>query len=131
MTKEKADKYYQDWSDIGIKYEGGDYLEWFNKSKMMITDSCSFLGEYFVTEKPLVLLMAETSPFKSLKHPILETYYCAKNIDELQNFLNILPENDYMKGKRLVALDKLGIKNNNASQKIFNDIIELVEVQKC
>lgn len=126
MLKEEAEEYYSSWEKIGTKIEDGDYLKWFKKSKMMITDSCSFLGEYFVTEKPLILLMAETSQFKSLNHPILKTYYCAKNLDELKDFLKTLPDNDYMKEKRLEALEKLGLKNNNASQKILSDILEQI-----
>lgn len=126
MTYEEIDKYYQDWETVGIKYEGGDYLEWFNRSKMMVTDSCTFLGEYFVTEKPLILLMSETSPFKSLEHPILETYYCARNIDELKNLLETVLQNDYMKERRLGALSRLGLKNNNASRNIFKDILEQI-----
>lgn len=127
MTENEAEQYYKDWETVGIRYEGGDYLEWFNKSKMMVTDSCTFLGEYFVTEKPLIILMSETSPFKSLEHPILETYYCARNTDELENLLETIPQNDYMKGKRLDALNRLGLKNNNASENILNDIIEQIK----
>ena len=127
MTKEEAEEYYNDWASVGIKYEGGDYLEWFAKSKMMITDSCSFLGEYFVTEKPLILLMSEKSPFRSLNHPILKTYYCAKNLEELKHFLKILPEDDYMKQTRVDALNALGLRNNNASKKIIDDIITIIE----
>ena len=124
MTKEEADEYYNAWAETGVKYEGGDYIEWFNKSKMMLTDSCTFLGEYFVTEKPLIILMAENSPFKSLEHPILETYYCAKNVDELEHYLKILPAEDNMKEKRLSALEKLNLKNNNASKSIVCDILK-------
>jgi CDP-glycerol glycerophosphotransferase (TagB/SpsB family) len=50
MTLEEVENYYSEWEKIGIKYEGGEYLEFFAKSKMMVTDCSSFLGEYFVTE---------------------------------------------------------------------------------
>ena len=126
MTDDEVKKYYDEWSKIGIKYEGGDYLEWFNKSKMMITDSCTFLGEYFVTEKPLIILMSESSPFKTLEHPILETYYCARNKTDLENLLETIPQNDYMRKNRLKTLDTLGLKNNNASENIFHDILNMI-----
>ena len=128
MSKSEVEDYYKEWTKVGVKHESGDYLELFKKSKMMITDSCSFLGEYFLTEKPLVLLMSDKSQFRSLNHPILRTYYCAHNIDELKHFLEILPENDYMKETRLSALNELGLKNNNASKKIFDDILEIIGV---
>lgn len=126
MTEDEAKAYYNEWDKIGFKYEGGDYLELFAKSKMMITDSSSFLGEYFVTEKPLILLMSDTSQFSSLKNPILKTYYCARNLDDLKHFLSILPEDDYMKEERLKTLDELGLKNNHSSEIIFSDILNMI-----
>jgi len=126
MTEEEVDNYYDEWAKIGLEYVGGDYLELFSKSKMMITDSSSFLGEYFVTEKPLILLMSERSQFSSLKNPILKTYYCARNLDDLKHFLEILPENDYMKEERLKTLTELGLKNNNSAKIIFNDILNMI-----
>ena len=126
MTKDEAENYYEEWGNLGLKNESGDYLDLFKKSKMMITDSCSFLGEYFLTEKPLILLMSDKSQFRSLNHPILRTYYCARNIDDLKYFLEILPGNDYMKAERLKTLDELGLKNKNASKIIFNDILNMI-----
>lgn len=124
MTPKDAENYYNDWGKIGIKYESGDYLGLFEKSKMMITDCSSFLGEYFVTGKPLIHLMSEKSQFNHSDNPILKAYYRAYNLDELKNLLNDLPQNDNMKEFREETLEKLGLKCNNASQKIIDDIMK-------
>ena len=125
MTESEAEEYYTEWGKIGIKYESGDYLGLFSKSKMMITDCSSFLGEYFVTGKPLIHLMSEKSQFNNSDNPILKTYYRAYNPEELQNLLAKLPSDDYMKQERQKNLEKLGLKNN-ASKKIAEDIFKLL-----
>ena len=126
MTEEQTKNYYHEWEKIGKIHTCGDYFELFNQSKMMITDGCSFFGEYFVTEKPLIMIMSEQSPFSSLENPILETYYCARTTDEIDKLLSTIPANDYMKEKRIAALEKLGLKNNNAARNIFDDIMKQI-----
>ena len=126
MSEGETEEYYKKWGEIGIKYESGDYLSLFEKSKMMITDCSSFLGEYFVTGKPLIHLMSDKSQFKDSENPILKTYYRANNLKELQNLLETLPQNDYMKDLRLSTLENIGLKNNCASENILDDIITLI-----
>lgn len=126
MSVEEADEYYNEWGKIGTKYESGDYLELFEKSKMMITDCSSFLGEYFVTGKPLIHLMSEKSQFKTSDNPILKAYYRANNIDELKILLKTLPEHDNLKDLRQQTLSDIGLKNNCASKEIINDIFNQI-----
>ena len=126
MSVEEADEYYNEWGKIGTKYESGDYLELFEKSKMMITDCSSFLGEYFVTGKPLIHLMSEKSQFRTSDNPILKTYYRANNIDELKILLKTLPEHDNLKDLRQQTLSDIGLKNNCASKEIINDIFNQI-----
>ena len=126
MTEEEVSKYYDDWADLGIKYESGNYLELFEKSKMMITDCSSFLGEYFVTEKPLIHLMSEKSQFNNSDNPILKAYYRAYNLDEFQKLLSTLPQEDYMKDLRLATLENIGLRDNCASENIFKDIMNQI-----
>ena len=126
MTENEAKKYYDDWEKLGVISTSGDYFDLFDDSKMMITDSCTFLAEYFVTEKPLIILMSDNSSFKSLEHPILETYYCAKNQEELVNLIDTVSQNDYMKPKRLHKLESLEYFKSNASENIYNDIMNIM-----
>lgn len=124
MTKKEAENYYNEWDKIGVKYESGDYLGLFEKSKMMVTDCSSFLGEYFVTEKPLIHLMSESPQFNNSENPILKTFYRAYNLDELKSLLKILPQNDSKKELRTETFAKSGLKNNNASKNILEDILK-------
>jgi hypothetical protein len=70
--------------------------------------------------------MSEKSQFKNSDNPILKTYYKANNTEELQNQLETVPQNDYMKDLRLSMLETLGLKNNYASKNILNDIITIL-----
>ncbi len=126
MTKEEAENYYNEWGKIGIKYESGDYLGLFEKSKMMITDCSSFLGEYFMTQNPLIHLMSQSPQFNNSENPILKTFYRAYNLDELKSLLETLPKNDTMHDLRAEIFEKSGLKENCASQKIVDDILNQI-----
>ena len=128
MTEKEAKEYYSEWGKIGIKYESGDYLALFKQSKMMITDCSSFLGEYFVTTKPLIHLMSEKSQFRNSGNPILKTYYRANNLEELKVLLETLPERDSLKDLRLQTLKEIGVGENIASKKIIDDILNQINV---
>ncbi len=126
MTEGETEEYYSQWAELGMKYESGDYLGLFEKSDMMITDCSSFLGEYFVTGKPLIHLMSDKSQFRNSDNPILKSYYRAENIEELKNLLEILPKQDNMKDLRLKILEESGLKNNSASKKVLEDILKIL-----
>lgn len=126
MTKEEAENYYNEWGKIGIKYESGDYLGLFEKSKMMITDCSSFLGEYFMTQNPLIHLMSQSPQFNNSKNPILKTFYRAYSLDDMKTLLETLPQNDTKKDLRAEVFEQSGLKGNNASQKIVDDIINQI-----
>ena len=126
MEKAELNKYYQDWREIGIISEGGDYLELFKESYAMITDCGSFLTEYFVTENPLIHLISEKFFGNVTVKKIDETYYCANNPEELNNYLKdvIIGKNDYKKEARLELLKELNLKNSNSAERIIRDILE-------
>lgn len=130
MTQNEAEEYYNDWDKIGLKYESGDYFELFLRSKMMITDCSTFLGEYFLTENPLIhLISQDATPFNETVNNVIKNYYKATNIEELTQLLDQLPENDFLKEQRLNALKTLGYKNNYASENILTDIKKTVGLQ--
>jgi len=127
MTQEEAENYYNEWAKIGLKYESGDYLELFNKSKLLITDCSSFLGEYFLTENPVIHLISEfATPYNETINQIIENYYKVKNVEELGILLNYLSKNDPLKSQRIQALEDLGLKNNYAAENILNDLKEIL-----
>ena len=127
MTKKEAKEYYEAWDEIGIRYESGDYLELFNKSKMMITDCGSFLGEYFATKKPLIHLISENSKMKNSNNPILKTYFSIYNLEELEKHLQILPENDILSGARQKLYNEMNF-DENAAENILNIILKDIQI---
>ena len=126
MTKEEADKYYNEWKALGIFSDGGDYLDLFQSSSAMITDCGSFLTEYFVSEKPMIHLISSELKENSTVSEIDKVSYTARNIEELNQHLQglILDKNDYKKDARIELLNKLQLKNNYCAKKIIDDILE-------
>lgn len=127
MLEQEVLDYYKEWNKIGMTYESGDYLDLFNQSKMLITDCSSFLGEYFMTENPVIHLISKNStPYNETINQIIKYYYKAECVEHLAELLEELPEKDYMKEERIKAISALGYKNNNASQNILNNMLEKI-----
>lgn len=128
MNKDEVEKYWSDWANIGQVCESGDYFKYFNNSKVMITDSASFLVEYFPTKQPVIHLMTEIS--KNCWTPdvtkLINTYYPANNLEELKSQLkNIFEDNnDYKQHFRSKILSELDYCNQTLSAKRVIDEIK-------
>ena len=77
----------------------------------MITDSGSFLLEYFVTGKPLIHLISDSAtnmPYRQLSE-YFNSFYQAHNNEELSQFLDevIINNNDYKFENRKKLLRKV------------------------
>lgn len=132
MSKEEVDRYYDEWKQIGIYSQGGDYTDLFLNSYAMITDCGSFLTEYFVSENPVIHLISDKfTPNPTIKE-IDKTYYCAHNFDEfIKHFNNVIMEkNDYKKGERIQLLEKLGLKDCTSAKRIVDDILSVAGIEK-
>lgn len=126
MTGEEVEKYYNTWE----RFEHGDYLELFSQSQMLITDCSSFLGEYFMSGNPVIHLISDKAkPYNKTVKQIVENYYPARNLEELQRLLEELPQNDWMKEQREKALEKLNYKDNYAAKNILDDILTQLEAK--
>ena len=127
MSEESIEKYWNDWDKISFKYESGDYMDIFAQSKAMITDCGSFLTEYFITEKPVIHLISETSiGYNPSAEAVVENYYKAHNLEELELLLNniIIKNEDPLKEIRLKAIKDLNFAGTYAAENIYNDIME-------
>ncbi len=125
MTTKEIEMYWNEWEKIGLKYESGDYLDLFAESYAMITDCGSFLTEYFLTEQPLIHLISEKCVgYNPSASAVIENYYKAHNIEELEILLNniVLNKNDSMKENRIKSIESLGFKNVYAGKNILDDI---------
>ena len=122
MDAEELADYYSAWASIGIVCENGNYQDLFIRSRVMITDSGSFLTEYGATGKPIIhLICAENTmkPIEAVK-PVWDTYYKVHNLEEMYETFNLVLERgcDPNNEMRQVAVENAGIRGGNASKYI-------------
>lgn len=122
MSKAEVDDYYRRWERVGVACYDSDYQELFLESRVMITDSGSFLPEYGSTGRPVIRLMCDKNkhvPPKAAKD-VYDTYYQVHNIDELHSVLKMVVEDgrDPNREIRLSAVSRAGLRSQNASDNI-------------
>lgn len=105
MNENEYNEYINEWKSQpnANVYEHGNYYDIFKTSDLLITDCSSFLGEYFVSGKPIIFLQNKKRiPFNKLGKKLISAMYKIENIQEINNILqNIFSNNnDYMKFKR-------------------------------
>lgn len=130
MTKEELDEYYEAWARIGVVCCTGDYQDIFLESRVMLTDSASFLPEYAATGRPLIHLWCdenkETPPETSLR--LMDTFYRVSTPEELEKTLKLVVEErrDPKREERLRVVKELGLCDNDAAKNIvayFKDLL--------
>jgi len=109
MSKEQADEYYQRWSNIGIVHNEGDYIKLFQQSNTLITDSGSFLIEYFFTKQPCIHLVSDSFAGNQNARDICSTYYNVYNLEEMYRIFEeiLINKQDTKKQDRLNLLKKM------------------------
>lgn len=130
MSKEELDEYYEAWARIGIVCLTGDYQDFFLESRVMLTDSASFLPEYAATGRPLIHLWCdknkETPPEPSLR--LMDTFYRVSTSEELEKTLKLVVEDrqDPKREERLRVVKELGLCDNDAAGNMvayFRDLL--------
>lgn len=125
MSQDEANDYYKEWENIGTVCYDGDYYKFFNDSQLMITDCCSFLTEYTVTQQPLIWLVSDDIPeFNPNLKQIVNTLYNVENIEELRNCLDkiLIEKNDSKYQERINVMNLLGFGKEISAKKIIEDI---------
>ena len=122
MSHHELDQYYEAWKSIGHVVLGADYVEWFHRSTVMITDCGSFLSEYGVTGHPIIYLISSKNdivPPPMIKR-IYDTYYKVHNEEGLYSTLAEVLEagRDPNKSIRLRYLSSAKFLCNNAADNI-------------
>ena len=111
------------WKKVAIFCNDADYYDLFKKSRLMITDCSSFLGEYFPSKHPVINLKNKNSiQLNPFGQAMADCYYKAYNLNELKTHLKtLLEENlDPMQDIRLAKLQELNILNSPSSTRIIN-----------
>lgn len=123
MSETEIEDYYSEWKKIGNVYTKGDYLNIFRTSDMMITDCCSFLGEYLPTGKPLIRpVNPGCLSLNELGEKVLEGQYQVCDNKELENiFEQLIANNDFKKNIRMDSI-KYVLKETKSSEIIVEYI---------
>lgn len=129
-TEDRISAYYAAWEKIGMACYTGEYPDLFAKSRVMITDCCSFLMEYSALNKPLIYLVPRDGRIKFGKPtiPLSQTFYHAKTIPQLEAALDciVLKNLDPNASRRNGVIRELSISNSRASEAIVQHIVDLI-----
>ena len=129
MTVAEVDAYYARWAKIAISSFDADYQELFLESRVMITDSGSFLPEYGSTGRPVIrLICAKNKHIPPLAaKEVYDTYYNVRNLKEMYAAFKLVieDEQDPNREQRLIAVKKSGLCGTNASANIVNYLKEV------
>lgn len=115
ITIDDYNKYLDDWNNLenGIVYETGEYIELFKRSKCMITDCGSFIGEYLPSTHPCIYILNprkknQLDAYTSVGRNILETYYIVEDRHNLESTMNqiILKDEDPKYEERVACLNR-------------------------
>lgn len=121
-------KYYEEWDEIGTRYEKGNYFDLFMSSDLLITDCISFLLEYMPSGNPLVRLERNRHENMSdLGKEILKGIYRVKNFKEFEQVFNqlIIENNDTLKERRKEITKNVVGKTFCASKNIVKELEKL------
>ena len=132
MTEQQADKYYGEWEKLGTLCNDGSYFELFSKSSAMITDCCSFLGEYLPTGNPVLHLINTKAQFNDVAKSFIGSFYQILDNKQLgEEFERVLVEkNDYKHAERMQKISLIFDKNEKAGIKIYKIITNLLDRPK-
>lgn len=125
MSKEEIENYWNSWAEIGLNYDGADYLDLFMQSNAIISDCGSFITEYLLTKNPYIHLVSKKAyGYNPNAKEIIKNYYCAENLSELEKLLDevVIKKQDKMRNQRLEYLEKTGFLNKYVACEIIEDI---------
>ena len=131
MTKEEIDNYYDEWAQVALVYDEGDYFDIFKNSDAMITDCGSFCTEYFFTGKPLLHLISENSKQHSaLNRLVNANHYSISNRETLEKYLDevVINKNDFLKDVRSKALNDIFQNKLDSASNVINHIKKELEI---
>jgi glycosyltransferase involved in cell wall biosynthesis len=127
MSFEAYAEYEKAWNDLknGVVYDKGAYFDIFKTSDAMITDSGSFLGEYMLTDKPIIWLYSDDSmPLNAVGADLSRSFYKVTNREEIVDVFNevVVKGNDWLSDVRREVIESHFSKKEMAAEKIVNYI---------
>lgn len=123
MTRQEIETYYEEWAKIGQIYTQGAYFDIFKSSDLMITDCCSFLGEYLPTKKPIIRLVNQNSmSLNEFGEKIAKSCYEVGSWEEFVKTYDTVIKTDYKLKDREDALEDFIDFNEKSADKICKEI---------
>ncbi len=130
MTEQEVENYYKEWENLGNVYVSGDYIGIFKTSDLIISDCCSFKGEYLPSKKPFICpVRPDSVKLNKLGEKIMSVYYQTKDNNELKNtFIELVKNgNDSLKEQRMNTADEVFDERESSATKIINHILEEIQ----
>jgi hypothetical protein len=124
LTQEAFSSLIKDIEDTPNIYldESGDYLDSFNKSNMLITDTSGLIIDYYLTGKP-VIFCGNGSDFSQPYTEIFNTLYTCNTWDTIRYKIFELSVSDALYEKRKKIMQNF-ITSKEISKNIVNTLIE-------
>lgn len=130
MTPDELEAFKANFADKTVAQidESGDYTEAFLNSSVLVADETSLLGEYFITEKPIIFC-EKTPHFSALMEVLVDGMYVVKNKEDLISTLDALRNGqDPLKEKRLELIYQYLLDyGESAAENIKNVLISDVQ----
>ncbi len=133
ISKKEYEDYVAEWDSLpnARVYNSGNYFDIFKTSDALITDCCSFLGEYLPSVKPVIHLLREGSiGYNEVGQNVVKPYYKASNIQEVDDLIKrvVINADDYLYEKRTEALKYVLPNKEKASVLIKNHLKEVFSI---
>ena len=111
LTGEEYDAYMNEWNSLSNAsvYTDGNYFDIFKTSDVLITDSSSFLAEYFYSGKPIIFFESPNrAGFNEFGLKIKKGFYCLEKAEDTENLLKqlLVDKNDTLKELRNKIINK-------------------------
>lgn len=105
MTPLEVDRYFAAWGELANAQVilDGEYMPAFSDSDAMITDSGSFLMEFLLTGKPILLLVSPTSAgYSPFGEQLVTKLYGAADVGEIRRFVErvVIGGKDHLRHER-------------------------------
>lgn len=131
----KVSQYYDLWRTMQNTFVcDGTYNELFAFSDGMIHDSCSFVGEYLYTNKPVMYICRDKGIPSGINNNFgiecFMQHYKGYSIDDIEDFIiSLLNKQDPLKYKRENFLNKYLLPPNNidVANNMYNEFLKLIK----
>jgi CDP-glycerol glycerophosphotransferase (TagB/SpsB family) len=90
LTEKEYDDYIAEWNSLGnaVVYTDGNYFDIFKTSDVLITDSSSFLAEYFYSGKPIIFFESPNrAGFNKFGLKIKKGFYTLAKTEDTEELL--------------------------------------------